>query len=330
MKEGSLITRKQTLLDKVKKMIRKVTGYKEGKRFILDTEPKLRKYTEIDVMKIASIEEKLKKALSQNQTKQALVSGIDEEEAEKLLQWVVQNAREGLVGKDDVSVIKEMNLAGFCGLGQGITGYTLMNMGLYPNISNAYDVFEGEQHSFVTVEIPICMHNKDLQNKFYLVDTTVRQFFLREQRIKDDAYIKDKRFGNKVAPLAGYWAIQLPGGAEFAEKLLADGYIELTEENAKIYGDAFVLAAKERSNRLAVPKPQELVTGIDGKTYIERLKAPEFQREIDYSRQYFEMFGTNITTPAMKKQGQVMETSTGKGHNTQYIVGAQLGEEELV
>lgn len=328
MPNKSLILRKTTLLDKIKALLGKVTGYQEGKRFILDTEPVLRKYTEIELMKLASIEERLKKALNKNETEQALVSGIEEEEAEKLLQWVVQNAREGFAGKEDVSTIKERNLSGCCGLGQGITGYTLINMGLSPNILGAYETCEGNSHQFVTVQMPISGPNKEVYNKFYLVDTTYRQFFVREQQIGNNSYIKDKKFGNKVSPAAGYWAIQMPGGREFAEKLLADGYIELTEENAKIYGDAFALEAKERSNNSKVPTPQELITGISGKTYIERFQDPKLQREIDYSRKYFEMCGINIMTPAMKKQVLAIESPTENYNNSLCIEGKQLGANE--
>lgn len=302
MEEKGLVPKKVTILDRIKEMLGKITGYKEGKRFILDTEPKLKKYTEIELMKIASREEKLKRALKQNQTEQALVSGIEEEEAEMLLQWVVQNAREGLVNGNDVDVIKNMNLVGYCGLGQGITGFTIQNMGLSPNISNAYETFNGGQHAFLTVEIPVKNSNEGVQNKLYLVDTTYRQFFTRDEwTIGNRGYIKDKRFGNKVAPIAGYWAIQMQGGKEFSERLLADGYIELTEENAKIYGDAFYLEDKERKDYTKAPRKEELVTGIDGKTYIERMLDPELQREIDYSPEEFEGWQINIKTPAMKK-----------------------------
>ncbi len=311
MNERGLIPKRVTILDKIKEIIEKITGYKEGKRFILDTEPKLRKYSDIELMKLASVEEKLKSVLNQNQSAQSLVAGIEEKEAEMLLQWVVQNAREGLVSGNDVSVIKDMKLGGYCGLGQGITGYTLENMGLSPNISNAYENFEGSQHSFVTVEIPISGPNREVHNKLYLVDTTYRQFFVREQQVGDYGYIKDKRFGNKVAPIAGYWAIQMPHGIEFSEKVLADGYIELTEENAKIYGDSFALEAKPRKDNTKVPNPDELVTGIDGKTYIQRLLDPALQREIDFSRRYFEMDGINIKTPSMKKAE--MSTTELKG-----------------
>ena len=304
MEEKGLIPKKVTILYKMKEIFNRITGYKEGKRFIIDTEPKLRKYTEIELMRLASIEEKLKKALNQNQTEQSLVSGIEEKEAEMLLQWVVQNAREGLVSGNDVSVINDMSLSGYCGLGQGITGFTLINMGLLPNVSNAGDVFEGGgRHAFLSVGIPIKKANGEVQEKLYLVDTTYRQFFVRDEyTIMGKEFIKDKRFGNKVAPLEGYWVMQMPNGVEFAKKILADGYIELTEQNAKMYGDSFTLAGKDRQDYTKVPKKKELITGIDGKTYIERMVDPLFQEELDYEVEEFKQGQINIDTPLMKKE----------------------------
>lgn len=304
MEEKSLIPKKVIILDKMKEILNKITGYKEGKRFILDTEPKLRKYTEIELMKLASIEEKLKKAINQNKTEQSLVEGIGENEAEMLLQWVVQNAREGLVPGRDVSEIKDEDLCMACGLGQGITGFTLLNMGLSPNISNAGSVFDGGgRHAFLSVGIPVKKANGEVQDKLYLVDTTYRQFFVRDEyTIMGKGFIKDKRFGNKVAPLEGYWAMQIPNGMEFAKKILSEGYIELTEENAKVYGDSFTLARKDRQDYTKVPKRKELITGIDGKTYIERMVDPSLQEELDYEPERLEHWQINIATPAMKKE----------------------------
>ena len=39
MEDKSLIHKKVTILSKIKEMLSKITGYKEGKRFTLDTEP---------------------------------------------------------------------------------------------------------------------------------------------------------------------------------------------------------------------------------------------------------------------------------------------------
>ena len=309
MKEKSLTTKKVTMSNKIKRILNKIIGFKEGERFILDTEPKLRSYTEIELNRLALIERRLKEVINQNKIEQSLVAGIEENEAEKLLQWVVQNAREGLVHGRDVSEIKDENLCGTCGLGQGITGFTLINMGLSPNISNAGSIFDGGgRHAFLTVGIPVKKDNGEVQDKLYLVDTTYRQFFVRDEyTIKD--FIKDKRFGNKVAPLEGYWVMQIPNGVDFAKKILAEGYIELTEQNAKMYGDSFTLAGKDRKDYTKVPKKKELITGIDGKTYIGRMVDPFFQEELDYEPEEFKQWQINIDTPEMKKE-KIIEISS--------------------
>ena len=283
-------------------------------------------------MRLASIEEKLKKAINQNKDEQSIVAGIEEKEAEMLLQWVVQNAREGLVHGRDVSEIKKEDLCMACGLGQGITGFTLLNMGLTPNVSNAGSTFdEGGRHAFLTVEIPIKRTYGEVENKLYLVDTTYRQFFVRDEyTIMGKGFIKDKRFGNKVAPLEGYWAMKLPNGMKFSKRLLEEGYIELTEQNAKVYGDSFTLAGKTREDYSKVPKKKELITGIDGKSYIERMLNPILQEELDYEAEEFDHWQINIATPAMKKAeiADVIKNESIKENITEIVYTEEQIREE--
>lgn len=303
-KENKLLPKKITIIDRIKNIFRKMMGYEDGKRFMIDTEPVLKKYTDINLMKIASIEEKLKKVLDENTKQEKLIDGIKENEAESLLEWVVQNAREGLI-KDSNTSLKEMDLLGVCGLGQGITGITLQNMGLSPNINNVNPTFgmKTGRHAFVTVNIPIKDEEGNTNNKLYLVDTTYRQFFLRDEVTTScGEYIKDKKFGNKVAPLAGYWVLKMEKGREFAQELLEKGFIEFTEENAKIYGDGFVLEEKERKDYTNVPNKGEMETGINGKTYISNVNDVKYQQEMDFDREEFDECGIDIITPFMKRE----------------------------
>ena len=310
--EDKLLPKKITIIDKIKNRFRKIMGYQEGKRFITDTEPILKKYTDINLMKIANIEDKLKKVLERNTKQQSLIDGIKENEAEVLLEWIVQNAREGLEKNYEES-IKYMDLQGDCGLGQGITGFTLKGMGLNPNINNVNPTFGKKtgRHAFVTVDIPIKTEEGNIKNKLYLVDTTYRQFFLRDEgTISNGSYIKDKKFGGKVAPIAGYWVLKMENGKEFAQQLLEKGFIEFTEENAKIYGDGFVLEEKERRDYTKVPNKKEMITDIDGKTYISAVQALENQEEIDYEIEEFDKWGINIKTPLDKKEEMLKSIKT--------------------
>ena len=177
-------------------------------------------------------------------------------------------------------------------------------MGLSPYIVNVNPTLEKQasRHAFVAVKLPIQKENK-VEEKLYLVDTTFKQFFLRDEVTNSQGiFIKDKRFGNKVAPLEGYWMLQMKNGKEFATELLENGFIELTEENAKIYGDAFKLSSKSRKNPTKVPKRKELITGIEGKEYIQNITSEQMQEEIDYDdNELEERWHVNITTPLMNK-----------------------------
>lgn len=293
------LPKKVTLYDKLKQKIRNMLGYKEGKKFILDTKPNIEEYSNLKLMKLANIEEKLKRVLETN--KEDIRQGITEQEAEEILKWTVQNARNELAKEMN---LQEESLLGCCGLGQAITTQTLRNMGLNPNVCNTNPTIGKEtgRHAFVTVNIPI-KTEEETEEKMYLVDTTFRQFFLRNEITNSRGeFIKDKEFGNKVAPMTGYWLLKMQGGKELAEEILSKGYVELTEENAKLYGDSFVLEEKERKNPTSVPKKNEMITGINGKKYIENINNSKLHGNIDYDIKDFEELNINIKTPLMQKQ----------------------------
>ena len=302
--KNSNVPKKISFMDKIKAGIRKVMGYKEGTKFIIETEPVFRKFTEIELMKLAVIEEKLKDSLYKNKNNNVITEGISKKDAESLLAWVVQNARENFIAHSNIS-LKEESLLGFCGFGQGITAITLENMGLFPNLLNANPTFSNQagRHAFLTVEIPIKQDNGEIENTAYLVDTTYRQFFLRNEVTNCyGEYIKDKRYGGRVAPLAGYWILQMPNGKEFAAELLSKGFIELTEENAKIYGDSFTLEGIERKDHTKVPSRRELITGVSGKKYRNNMIKPVAIEEIDFYEGEIEERGLKVETPLMTRQ----------------------------
>lgn len=296
------LPKKVTLYDKLKQKIRNILGYKEGKRFIIDTKPNMEEYSELRLMRLANTEEELRKVLEAN--KEGKNQGITEQEVEEILKWTVQNARNELAKDGN---LQEESLLGCCGLGQAITAQTLRNMGLNPNVCNVNPTI-GEntgRHAFITVNIPIKTSEK-IEDKMYLVDTTFRQFFLRAEVTNSRGeFIKDKEFGNKVAPMAGYWLLKMQGGRELAEEILSKGYIELTEKRAKLYGDSFILEEKERKNPTRVPSKKELITGIEGKQYLNNINNPKLHGEIDYDMEDFEEYKINIKTPLMQKQEMI-------------------------
>ena len=307
---NELLPRKTNLMDSIRSFFRTLTGYREGRRFLIDSDPIMKDYSEIELMNLANIEEKLSGVLKENKNSGKIVEGIKESEAEELLQYVVQNARNEFQKTMDNTPIEEKSLLGYCGFGQGVTGYTLINMGLSPNVCNIGSIVDKNsvRHAFLTVSIPV-KEGKKAFEKEYLVDTTYRQFFERDGRFgiatedqKENYIIKDKRFGNRVYPNEGYWAIKQKGGEEFSKEILSKGFIELTEKNAKIYGDSFVLSVKPREDYTKVPKKYELETNNSGKYYIDRIHSEELQEYLDYDPEELEYC---TKTPLMKKKEKV-------------------------
>lgn len=309
--EESLL-KKLGIGDKIRAVIKGIIGYGDKPKFTLGTRPIIKKYTDIELMNLALIEEKLKKTIDKNKKESILSEGISEKEAEELLAWVVQNAREsipkGCILKNN---IEDEDLQGCCGFAQGITTVTLQNMGLSPKPLNTCRVW-GENvanHSIVIVKFPIRQCDGSVKNKPYLVDTTYRQFFLVEcgSTVLEENCIIDKKFGGKVASRAGYWVLKLTQGEQLAEELLSKGFVELTEENAKLYGDAFILAEVKRKKYARVPR--NLKTGITGKKHVEMMLAAE-DEDVDYDFDEFEgVIGVNAKTPKMLKDKLITNPS---------------------
>ena len=258
--------------------------------YIDETKPYIYKYSDTELVEISIIERKLKEALQENLEKGYIVKGVTEDEAKKIIEWVVQRDRQLLTSCLEEN-LDDFSLVGCCRLSQEITDKLLTNIGLAPRYLTIIDTIEnydGDEHGFSTVPIPIINKSKKIEEKNFLIDVTYRQFFLTEGYLSTERFIKDERFGNKVAPSPGYWCINLPGGLDFAKTLLRNGYIELTPKNAKLYGDSFLLASiknneyetkYKKGSTVAVPSKNDLITDISCEQY--------FSSFIDYSKQSF-------------------------------------------
>lgn len=207
--------------DKIKKSLKAFLGYREGKEFIIDTQPDIKEYSEIELAKIANIEEKLKHILQKNANCGEIVDGLTADEVNNLLEWVIQADRKCLASCEDV---RRSSLMGSCGLSQGIVYTILEKMGLEARVSNVNPTITGKSlggHAFNSVAIPVKEHEGTYAEKNFLIDVTYRQFFVRDNFSVSGRFIKDRKFGGKASPMAGYWCINLPGGREFAEKILS-------------------------------------------------------------------------------------------------------------
>ena len=140
MGNDSLI--KISLIDRIKNKIKYAFGYREGKKFMLDTEPYYKNYSDLELFNVANIEKKLKDIIENNNKSENLVDGISREEARALLEWVVQRDRKILSLDKN---LKDASLLGCCGLSQGIVSTLLSNMSLKPRVSNINPTITGER-----------------------------------------------------------------------------------------------------------------------------------------------------------------------------------------
>jgi hypothetical protein len=114
-----------------------------------------------------------------------------------------------------------------CGFGQGVTTIPLEKMGLEVDVLNTErlknpDAKSGE-HAFIVAHVPITQDG-NITEKEFLIDVTYRQFFDKED-IFAPAHVADQ--------------FTTDSQQKFANTLMHEGWIELTEEHAQIYAQGF-------------------------------------------------------------------------------------------
>ena len=173
----------------------------------------------LDVIKTHEATEELANAKRHN-------SGIKENEAHIILEWVTQKTRNALFKTKDSNSPYEIR--GACGLGQGLVGHQCEQMGIdvqYHQVANLSD-FSTSRHAFNIVTSPVTNDHGHTTDRHYLVDTTFRQFFINDGgTFASGALFKD--WGSRLT--------QTQAGKEMADELLAHGFVELNEENARLY-----------------------------------------------------------------------------------------------
>lgn len=152
-----------------------------------------------------------------------------------LLDWVVENTRSNL---ESLGFILEKNsLNGFCDISQAISLMPLEDMRVSVTKNSAAKSFGYPlNHYFGTVTFPTIVNDQIIE-KTYLIDVTYRQFF-STVRCNYGRYFSNS-LNSFSAPDPGYFVEDI----DFAKELMANGYIELTEDNARKYGESFVKAS---------------------------------------------------------------------------------------
>lgn len=154
---------------------------------------------------------------------------VNDNEITKLLDYYIESSLK-IVEKDLNEDLTNNSLTNKCDLFQYIIGKLMEkdNIIVYPKESQNVFYPSCTGHSFLIVNI---------QRKFFIVDPSFRQFLTKEScDIKNFITINDTVV---KAPAPGFFMTKSEEGKELARILIRNGYIELNESTAKIYGDSF-------------------------------------------------------------------------------------------
>ena len=181
--------------------------------YILKTNPLV--MMKIDYDHLKEIEQKIKRKDS-----------LTLEEATYFLDFVVYTTR--------CKVVKDFNetFEYKCDLAQSIMTYYLKGLGVEtsPNATQESISSGIEGHNFNVVKLKV--ENED---KYFIVDATYRQFFLKENCQDSKFFIHNGIILISAHP--GYFIKE--EDYPLVENFLEHGYMEMTEKNAKVYGDSF-------------------------------------------------------------------------------------------
>jgi len=254
--------------------------------YIIESEPLVFETNEEDVTNaFKHLQEVIKK------NKSGLVDGISLEEATLILNWDIQNTRKSLSKTHNINVA---SLHGCCGYTQSLTIIPLLKMNLECTINNAYNFSNrSAPHGFGTVKLPIKEDNQVFYKQF-LLDASYRQFFATVNCNKGMFYFKNCCTG----PNVGYYVCQTSKGRTFASELLKKGFIELTEENAQIYGNGFECSGLT----LNTIQNQHLIMKKTGKEYIHIINNHQI-KELDFDDDELKsVYGDIIIPPGIESR----------------------------
>lgn len=167
------------------------------------------------------------------------------EEANILLRWVVNDTWHTLekLGLD----LSRNSLCGYCDFGQLNSIYPLEKLG-FPVTKNTtetcFDTYF--HHAFGTVTMNI-LEDEKVVPKTFLIDTTYKQFFTTVRCNNGRYFTKNEDYDVDASPDCGFF-MKTDFEKEVASKLITNGYILLTNDVAKIYGDGFKKSSIPLSN----------------------------------------------------------------------------------
>lgn len=157
---------------------------------------------------------------------------ISPEEAKILLDWITQKTRNALAQSQEYESPNQYS--GSCGYAQGIVGHQCesMNIGVQYHQVRSLSPNSTIFHAFNVLTLPVRNNESGvIEDKHYLVDTTFKQFFNCDfERLNTDSVMKS--WGARLT--------ETPEGREMADVLLKQGFVELTDRNARLYVESQV------------------------------------------------------------------------------------------
>lgn len=179
--------------------------------------------------------------------------GLSESEIQTLLDWNIENTRQNIekyVGGD----ITNDDLMGLCGFAQTISLLPFekifketYNSTLDFNTSKIEFVNRELRHAFGTITFPLKTEN-GIVNKQYLIDTTFRQFF-KTIMCENPTYKLNGTFEMDPGFFLCSRIRKTKESVELAKQILKKGYVELTDENLKLYINSFMYSSIYRTNQ---------------------------------------------------------------------------------
>jgi hypothetical protein len=209
----------------------------------------------------------LESAIKANQASGTQVAGVSPEQAETILQWSVENARQyviDLLGMDE-AITNPYLMNNTCTEAQAAAGMPLMDT-MSPNEVRVTETPDGT-HKMLVVDIPVESAPGQIETKTYLIDPTLRQF-------------SGLKHGGK--PDVGHYMNATEEGKAVANEILSKGYAELTEANAKGYAEAFVQKARDDGKDVPTPADGNWKDYLKSSAALTSEKTPE--NAPDYTR----------------------------------------------
>ena len=228
---------------------------------------------ELDQDRIKEIEELCKNKMS-----------LSIEDVELLLQNLSYQVRKKIADYEETT-IDDYSYSYKCDLAQSIIYHYLSSLNIKVNPVNTNEVIkEVRGHSLIIANI-----NTTEGEKIYLVDPTYIQFFTKDGCSKERFIILRDKICKTPDP--GFFILE-NNNEEIIMPLLTDGYIKLTEDVAKAYGDSFY------QTKVGVTPNQMQYDVATGRSYIRWFQ--HFTARISKSEEELSSMNLLITSDSKK------------------------------